>query len=230
MLKWQEIQDTLQSVIQTISGLPVHGVVWEQLPQGFVPDQLVKLSLGTIRKIGQDETRYEMDTTVPSAPVYREVRYGNRVLNVVVKCESRNQNLAYSSQSIAEKIRTRIVNGTSTAALGTYVGSGPDIAVSSIGDIRTIDRFDKNEGRVVSYSILEINFNASVDDVDTPVLGSSWIETAIINQNYNNGPAYDQEYQVGPSADEEIDFLVSQDGFFIVAQDGTFVVPQQYAV
>jgi len=220
-MKLQEIQDTLQTVIQDISSLNSSAVYWDQLPGGFVPDVWVRLSLGTIRKLGIDETRYAMDYSDTLLPVYREVRHGIRMVNVIVAVESRNQNLAYGSQAVADRIKTRLYKRNVLETLTTEA----EVALSSIGDVRTIDRLDKNTGRLVSYSVFELNLSTYTTDMDTSEDGSSWIETADITHNYEDMDSYIKTYPIGIPV--ELGGIYTQDeDYWIGTQDGFALVTQ----
>lgn len=220
-MKWQELQDTLQSVIQEISDLEGNAVYWDALPGGFIPDAWVRLSIGDVRKLGVDETRYVMDLTDTLVPVYREVRYGIRMVNVLIKVESRNQNLINNSQAIADRIKTRLFKTNIQSQINTETGA----AISTITDVRTIDRLDKNTGRTVSYSVFELNLSTYTEDIDTSTEGTSWIETVEINQSYCGEPGVIQEYQVGMPI--QIGAIYTQDGqSWLATQDGFVLITQ----
>jgi len=223
-MKWQEIQSTLQSVIQDISGLGNAAVYWDGLPQGFIPDTWVHLSLGPVRKLGVDETRYQMDYSDVLVPVYREVRYGVRMVNVLIKVESRNQNLASGSQAVADRIKTRLFKNSSLQTLNTDAS----VAISTVTDVRTIDRVDKNTGRQVSYSVFELNLSTYTEDIDTSEEGSGWIECVGIDQTYVDLSQYTKNYPVGTPV--ELGGIYTQDEqYWIGTQDGfAFVTQEQY--
>lgn len=186
-MNWAGLQTVLAAQVATIAGCPAYWrdvtAQWEAWPRVF-------LSVVSVRKLGQDETRTRYvqvdDVLLPRV-------YGGRVLTVQIQVESRDQNLAASAGAIGEQTRTRLGRLTVLDALRAV-----DIGVSTTTDVRVVNRTD-DKARVVSYAVFEAVLVTHVSDEEDDSADFGYIETAEIVQTID--PVQDAEtktYLVGP--------------------------------
>jgi hypothetical protein len=187
-VNWRGLQTTLAEQVARVAGCPAYwrdvAAQWEAWPR-------VMLSVVSVRKLGQDETRTRRDL---DNDVILPRIYGGRVVTVQVQVESRNQNLDASASALGERVRTRLGRPRVLDALRSV-----DFGVSTTTDLRVVNRTD-DKARVVSYAVFELVLLTHVSDEDSDLEADlGYIETVEITQTVD--PVQDavvRTYLVGP--------------------------------
>ena len=221
-MKWQQIQETVKDVIAEIGECHVY---WEPITSQWQNFPRALLSVTNVSKIGWDETRQRYD---PYDQAIRLRQYGVRLIRVQVKVESRDQNLVSGAYTVADNIRTRIYRPSVLETLRqedlltTGDDLGPSLAVSSLTDVRTIDRKD-DKGRMVSYAAFDIIFQTNVSDEQAD-FDYGYIKTVEIEQDFGGVPPTEIKiYEVGVHTLDEFP-IVTQDDDPLVTQDDDPIV------
>jgi hypothetical protein len=170
-MRWADLQCVLAEQVEAIAGCPVYWrdvtAQWEAWPRVF-------LSIVSVRKIGQDETRtrYDVDDDVLLPRVY-----GPRVVTVQVVAETRDQNLDRSAAAVGERLRSRLGRLSVLTALREVC-----FGLSRTSDVRVVNRTD-DKARTISYAVFELTLLTHFSDEEEADTGDfGYIETVGISQ------------------------------------------------
>jgi len=143
-----------------IGGTPIQAVMVDSKQGGiFVKPEvraIVKIDISAIRKIGQDETRFEMgidpDELIPTIN-------GNRVLTVSCRVDSFTQDDGNTAEHICEIARTRLMFPVILAALKSA-------GLALVDTFATVSLPFKVDDRVRSRAAFDVQFGIKAEETD----------------------------------------------------------------
>jgi hypothetical protein len=157
------VQTTLKTWVSTLAGINVAMVKWEGEPLDRIlpPGVTAECSWVSITGMGQDETRWTVDSTVP-APGNNATAstVTMRVVVLQISFETFDQRASTKSRQYAENLRQSI-----------YMPSSADTLRAA--NLKLIDAFDSRQAdywvdqRKKSRTLLEVRFNLADVRVDT---------------------------------------------------------------